>query len=391
MKKICILSALLLTIAVCGAQTRQKMSADMTRINRLEKLVAKSNYEHRMTNFRSDDNYESTTFSYDRQGRLNAVREYVAGEYEVIDSIFYNEQGQLVKLAGWQKMSANNWKNVYYVDYGYDAAGNISSRTNYNNIDGWQLGGVYSYTYNDQHQITLTILTMANTIFQKIEYTYADGQLFEELWYSYNGYGVSPDEKMTYYYENGLLSHVDDSASDDEGRTWANNGRQIYAYDEYGNCTEYHRYNSERTETNRSEYEYETNLPLSTTQIPWHPELERPKTYQNVHAYTVEHWYTVDVDWVLQYVCDYLYYYDNYTSIAERNEPQLSLYPNPTEGRVAIQAEQVQSTMVFNSVGQTVKTFGATSQIDLSDLPAGIYMLRVKTAEGVSMKQVVLQ
>lgn len=394
MKKISILFALVLTTIICGAQTRQKTANDMVRINQIQNLAVKSTYEHRMVSFRSDDNYESSNFSYDNHGRLIAVREYVAGEYEVIDSISYNDQNQLVKISGWQKMGAT-WKNVYYVDYTYDVAGNIASRTNYNNMsDGWTMGGIYTYTYNDNHQIVLTVLHMMNILYQKIEYTYDSyGQLADETWYNYNGYGVSPDEKITYYYSNGKLDHTQDSTTENDGATWDYNGEELYVYDQYGNVTEYHRFNRGGAETGRSEYEFNYDMPLSTTQMPWHPEIERPKSYtfNNVHAMTTEHWYTVDVDWVLQYVCDYFYYYDDYVSIAERHQPTVNVYPNPTEGRLTIQAEQVINTYVFNAMGQLVKTFGATNEIDLSNMANGIYTLRVKTQNGTAFQQVVLQ
>lgn len=389
MKKISILFALVTIMSVCGAQTRQKTSKDMIRINRIEQLATKSEYRTHMSHFRSDDNIEVTNFYYDNRGRLIAVRDYNAGEYEVIDSIFYNDKNQLVKLAGWQKFGAT-WRNVYYIDYTYDAAGNLASRTNYNNIDGWQMGGIYTYSYNDRHQIVLTQLDLGGTLFQKIEYTYnADNKLAEELWYSYNGYGVEPDEKLTYYYQNGNLEYTEDSVSENGGATWQLNGLETYVNDQYGNVLEYHRYNRGGTETRRQEYEYDYDMPLTSTLMPRNPEMERPYSFNNAHAYTVEHFWTVDVDWVLQYMCDYLYYYDQYLGIDNRSQANVNIYPNPTEGRIAIEAEQVVSTDVYNAMGQLVATFGATNQIDITNMPAGVYTLRVRTQNGTATQQVV--
>jgi hypothetical protein len=123
------------------------------------------------------------------------------GGFSVIDSLFYNEQGQMVRLAGWQLLDGS-WKNVYYIDYTYDAAGNIASRTNYNDFDGvWQLGAVYAYSYNADNQIVLTTLTMSGVQYQNVEHSYVEGRLFEELWFAYTGSGPSPDEKLTYRYD----------------------------------------------------------------------------------------------------------------------------------------------------------------------------------------------
>lgn len=391
MNKLSIFFALMLIVSVCGAQTRQKTSKDMVRIKAIEQMATKSDYQKRLTSSRSDDNIEISNYYYDNYGRLQAVRDYMAGEYEVIDSVFYNNQGQLVKLSGWQKMGTT-WKNVYYIDYTYDAAGNLASRTNYNNQDGWQMGGIYTYTYNDQHKIILTELTMTDILFQKIEYSYyADGSLRDELWYSYNGWGVQPDEKLTHIYENGRLISIQDSTSDNGGSSWNFNGEETFVYDQYGNTLEYHRYNRGGTETRRQVYEYEYNLPLSTTQIPWHPDLEHLDTYSNTHAYVTEHYWTVDVDWVLQYMCDYFYYYDDYVGIADRPQVELSVYPNPTTGRITVQAEQVKSISVYNTLGQVVKVYGQTNTIDLSDLGTGVYTLCVRTQNGSAVQQVVLQ
>lgn len=389
MKKISILFSLLLAMAVCEAQT-QKLSADMVRINRLQQLATKSAYQHRMTSFVTDDNYQSSDFHYDRQGRLDAVHEKVSGEYEVTDSIYYNEQGQLVKISGFQNMGFNNWRNVYYIDYTYDQDGNLASRTNYNNIDGWQMGGIYSYSYNDNHQIVLSLLTMMDMLFQKIEYSYDNGRLKEELWYSYNGYNLAPDEKLTYVYDNnGFLTNIWDSVSDGTG--WSHNGLETYVHDQYGNTTEFHRYNSARNETSRSEFEYNYDMPLSTTQIPYNPEIIRPQTFNNTHCYTTEHYWMADVNLDLQYVCDYLYNYDDYIGIPALSQPAVTVYPNPTEGHLTIEADQIANTTVFNSLGQIVATFNATNAIDLSPLPSGVYTLRVKTANGVKTQQVVRQ
>lgn len=393
MKKISILLALVLTVMVANAQVKQKVAPDFVRINMIEQMAAKASYQHRLTQIQSTDNYEDNNYYYDNTGRLIAVREYRQGEYEVIDSVYYNDQNQLVKLAGFQKMSATIWRNVYYIDYTYDQNGNLTSRTNYNFFGNeWNLGGVYTYYFNSNNQHIRTELVMADMLFQKIEFAYDGNNLVSELWYDYDGSGVTADYKRTYHYESGLLKHVDDSSSSDGGRSWQNGSRDVYTYDDHGNVTEFQSYNPNRLVTNRCVYTLDYDLQMSSTQIPWHPELEvRPKSYTNNNCIIFEEYWGLDTEGELQHICDYDYTYEGYTSIRHNERPAISLYPNPTQGRLVVEADQVLSTTVFNAMGQTVKTFGPASQLDLSDLPTGIYTLSVKTAHGTAVQQVVRQ
>ena len=49
------------------------------------------------------------------------------------------------------------WQNVYFIQYGYNEQGYMTSRANYNNFNGeWVLGGVYEYTYNENGQKVLS-------------------------------------------------------------------------------------------------------------------------------------------------------------------------------------------------------------------------------------------
>ena len=158
--------------------------------DRIERLVAKNGYSHRLASYRTSDDYQLCTFFYDGSGRLVAIKDTVRGEYSVIDSLSYNDLGQMVRLSGWQLLNGV-WENVYYIDYAYDEAGNRVSRTNYNNFDGvWELGGVYSYSYDMNGNIVLSELTMSGIVFQKVEYSYAGGNLVCELWYGYDGSGL---------------------------------------------------------------------------------------------------------------------------------------------------------------------------------------------------------
>ena len=185
-----------------SAQPAGHLSQGDHHTDRVERLVAKNGYTHRLASYRTSDNYQFCTFFYDGSGRLVAIKDTMRNEYSVIDSLSYNDLGQMVRMSGWQ-LFANAWENVYYIDYAYDEAGNRVSRTNYNNFGGvWELGGVYSYSYDEYGRIVYSELTMAGVVYQRVVYTYSgtDGNRVEELWYGYNGSGVFPLEKIVKEY-----------------------------------------------------------------------------------------------------------------------------------------------------------------------------------------------
>ncbi|MGB6036248.1 MAG: T9SS type A sorting domain-containing protein, partial [Cryomorphaceae bacterium] len=71
------------------------------------------------------------------------------------------------------------------------------------------------------------------------------------------------------------------------------------------------------------------------------------------------------------------------------NEPiVVELFPNPSSGKIFLRSrEMIEGVEVIDLNGRRVfqqSTFSSTdSQVDLSDLPAGFYLVKVETAEGL--------
>ena len=68
-----------------------------------------------------------------------------------------------------------------------------------------------------------------------------------------------------------------------------------------------------------------------------------------------------------------------------------SLYPNPTNGNVTIEADGMQRLTVVNELGQVVYDAEVRSDIvtlNMSQFGAGVFMVRIYTNEGVSVKRV---
>ncbi len=358
----------------------------------------KNGCQWEMSRFYTDDYYQICNFSYDADHRLWAMSDSIRGEYQVIDSMSYDAAGNLVRLSGWQKLGGV-WQNVYYIDYTYNAAGLITSRSNYNNFGGnWELGGVYNYTYNSQNQLVLTTLNMAGMMYQKTEYQYVGNDCVQELWYSYDfdTGTLLPSEKYVTSYVDGHKVLVLDSVNDD-GTHWMYNGQYTYLYDNSGNCTEYHHYNNMDNEVERSIYTYDHTMPLGSTVIPWNPEMDRPRMYDNVDACVREAWYSLDVDHVLQYVCDYVYdYADIQTSVQSHDASKLSVHPNPASGRVVLDGLQDgdAEVRVHDLSGRLVLTrraSGPTTALDITALAPGCYVVKVVQGDEVKVVKMVVE
>ena len=77
-------------------------------------------------------------------------------------------------------------------------------------------------------------------------------------------------------------------------------------------------------------------------------------------------------------------------SIGE-NSVNAKLYPNPTNGNLRIEAEDLNAVAVFNLVGQKIyeeNINGGECVINMKEFGSGIYMVRIKTATGSTTQKV---
>ena len=68
----------------------------------------------------------------------------------------------------------------------------------------------------------------------------------------------------------------------------------------------------------------------------------------------------------------------------------VKVYPNPTTGRLIINADGLQTIEVFDKAGRLVATFAEVFQLDLSQLPADTYLLRIRLHDGYALSRVIL-
>ena len=71
------------------------------------------------------------------------------------------------------------------------------------------------------------------------------------------------------------------------------------------------------------------------------------------------------------------------TSIGDTaTNDDIIILPNPTNGLILIEGATVSEVLVYNTIGQLVKTVGNTNEIDMGHLPEGIYFLRITAKDG---------
>ena len=69
----------------------------------------------------------------------------------------------------------------------------------------------------------------------------------------------------------------------------------------------------------------------------------------------------------------------------------VKVYPNPTNGRFTVNADGLLKVDVIDNAGRLVETFSGTNQFDLSRLPIGNYLLRIKLQSGYVTYRIIKQ
>lgn len=73
------------------------------------------------------------------------------------------------------------------------------------------------------------------------------------------------------------------------------------------------------------------------------------------------------------------------TAVAEVENQSVKVYPNPTQGRVTIEAENIRHLSIYNIIGEKVfesAASGDTFEYDFSGWKAGLYLIRVEDGRG---------
>ncbi|MBQ6306191.1 MAG: leucine-rich repeat domain-containing protein [Bacteroidales bacterium] len=104
-----------------------------------------------------------------------------------------------------------------------------------------------------------------------------------------------------------------------------------------------------------------------------------------VEAYQNSQWYDpIGLNGFYEFI-------EDCTAVFETDAVSTAVYPNPTFGKVRIEAENIQNISIFNIHGEKVYEGSAKGDVfeyDLSHQAAGIYLIKVETTKGVETKRV---
>ena len=79
------------------------------------------------------------------------------------------------------------------------------------------------------------------------------------------------------------------------------------------------------------------------------------------------------------------------TTIGENNNALALVYPNPTNGQIKIEVENIKHITISNLLGQTIfdgNDIGNAFEYDFGKHKTGIYLIRIETTSGVVVKKV---
>ena len=82
------------------------------------------------------------------------------------------------------------------------------------------------------------------------------------------------------------------------------------------------------------------------------------------------------------------------TEVSETSGIVTAVYPNPTDGMIKVEAENMKNISIFNMLGEKVfecSANGDTFEYDFSHQSAGVYFIKVETAKGIETMKVTVK
>lgn len=82
------------------------------------------------------------------------------------------------------------------------------------------------------------------------------------------------------------------------------------------------------------------------------------------------------------------------TAVSETGSIVTAVYPNPTDGMIKVEAENMKNINIFNMLGERVfegSAYGDTFEYDFSHQSAGVYLIKVETMKGIETMRVTVR
>lgn len=307
----------------------------------------------------------------------NGMRKY---EY------FYNGQGLLSEVT-YSYYNGTNWHFIEKYYYEYDEEMNQILYIQYKHEDGnweevekkvWEYAGGLPW---------LILRYFFGTLYDKTEYDYNEQGLCSEMIRSI--YIVEPmvPEWKEYYKE---LYEYDEAGNLLTKTILDGNSNGLYyrkktelAYDGNNNCTNISEYSGYDNNTGQwlylnKEFGFVYDSTVNINNIAGLSSFWKEYFDLDIPLFNELQLVTIDMGDVIQYD----FYYSNSTGLDEPKEILLSVWPNPATEKVHVGGIEIAEVQVYNTLGQLMKTVQNSNEVDVSNLPQGVYLLRITDAEG---------
>lgn len=307
----------------------------------------------------------------------NGMRKY---EY------FYNGQGLLSEVT-YSYYNGTNWHFIEKYYYEYDEEMNQILYIQYKHEDGnweevekkvWEYAGGLPW---------LILRYYFGTLYDKTEYDYNEQGLCSEMIRSI--YIVEPmvPEWKEYYKE---LYEYDEAGNLLTKTILDGNSNGLYyrkktelAYDGNNNCTNISEYSGYDNNTGQwlylnKEFGFVYDSTVNINNIAGLSSFWKEYFDLDIPLFNELQLVTIDMGDVIQYD----FYYSNSTGLDEPKEILLSVWPNPATEKVHVGGIEIAEVQVYNTLGQLMKTVQNSNEVDVSNLPQGVYLLRITDAEG---------
>lgn len=368
---------------------------------------AQNSYSFRIDAFMSEDALETLDYQYltPDGAEMTAIKEtdlLSTPPVEVIDSLRYDANGNITKIDTYQLLDGV-WELVCWVEYTYNEMNLRTSRTNYNVFDGVpNLGGIYTYFYDEEGNKTNWELFFVDIVYQKGEYSYNEqGQIAAELVSTNPFTGVFQNDFLIEYYynDNGNMVEKHIYTWSLETNDWVMQSMELHEFDDWGNCTKVELVTPSGQVQDKRVYKYDDKVLAEDIYFYPNPENDFPTLPEMYHMLTSYEYHTIDqTSGGLVYVCDYLLLYEvldngNDDDTISVNEiiSQTRIYPNPVQDYVMIESEKVDYVQVLDVYGREIYATEVRNSIniDMKDFANGVYFLRLHSNGETAVQKVV--
>ena len=334
-------------------------------------------------------------------------------------SFLYNTQGNLTQEIS-SDWNGTDWEIYRKYEYTYDGNGNQTLEISYDwNGAEWENGWKDEYTYDDNGNLTQVISYDWNGTewknWDKFEYTYDDnGNQMQEIYSDWNGTEWKNRDKYEYTYDdNGNQTQV--IYSHWNGAEWENGWKDeyTYTYDDNRNLTQViengtskyeYTYDSNGNQTQeigsywngtdwkiRYKCEYVYDLTYSSSSLIFPPsmddnDLDFNRMNKNNKITEIKYYGWDGTDWKFGGTQTFYWSGQEATGMSNILHNAIQVYPNPTAGELTINIAPlaVNRIVLYDVTGRVMLTASVSSlstaaTLDISNLPAGAYFLRIGT------------